>query len=271
MVPVFNGMPYLRDLVQSLLNQTYGNLEFIFTEGGGSDASLALLRSQTDPRIKIIQMPKGTSAAENWTAASIAATGEYTKLICQDDLLNPTALELQVADLQGSPSAVMAIAQRDIIDARGQCLYSRRGLAGLQPGISPGSAVIKECYLRGTNVLGEPLAVLFRTENLKDALPWQDENPLMLDLNMYAKVAPQGDIVARMASVGAFRVSGTSWSTRLARKQHEQTKSWQDHYAETAESPPTARERQQAVLGRNLQVNLRRVAYTVLRVRGALN
>jgi glycosyltransferase involved in cell wall biosynthesis len=270
-VPVFNGMPYLPALTQSLLAQTYDNLELIFVEGGGSDSSTEYLASLGDSRIRLIQMPQGTTAAENWTAASLAASGEFTKLICQDDLLHPNAIEKQVADLRDHPTAVMSIAQRDIVDAQGRRLYSRRGLAGLSPGLNRGNRAIRECYLRGTNVIGEPLAVLFRTEILKDSLPWVDENPLMLDLSMYAKVAPKGDVIARMESIGAFRVSGTSWSTQLARKQREQTKSWQESYAQSSEMPPSANERRQAALGRSFQVSLRRIAYAVLRVRGSLN
>jgi glycosyltransferase involved in cell wall biosynthesis len=270
-VPVFNGMPYLPDLVESLLRQTHEDFEIIFSEGGGTDGSLDYLSGLADPRIRIIHLEEGNGAAANWTAVSSAATGEFTKLICQDDLLAPTALEHQLADLQAHPSAVMAIAQRDIIDAHGKCLYAKRGLAGLSPGLLKGDAIIKECFLRGTNVLGEPLAVLFRTSALREALPWQDENPLMLDLSMYSKVAPQGDVIARMESVGAFRVSSSSWSTKLARLQLEQTKTWQETYAESSTLPISAMERKRAAIGRVTQVNLRRAAYMVLKARGSLS
>ncbi len=270
-VPVFNGMPHLEALTTSLLAQTHRNLEIIFTEGGGSDTSLEFLESLSDPRIRVIQMPKGTSAADNWTAATREAGGEFTKLICQDDLLQPEAIRLQVADLVAHPTAVMAIARRDIVDARGKRLYAGRGLAGVKTGLQPGASVIKTCYLRGTNVIGEPLAVLFRTDPLKAALPWEDENPLMLDVSMYAKVAPGGDVVARFDSVGAFRVSSGSWSTRLASVQLQQTKDWQNEYASGQMPGPSLVERWRATAGRHLQVNARRAAYTVLRVRGALD
>lgn len=270
-VPVFNGMPHLEALTASLLAQTHRHLEIVFTEGGGTDSSIEYLTSLTDPRIRIVRMPTGTSAAENWTAASREANGEFAKLICQDDLLYPEAIAHQVADLQANSTALMAIARRDIIDATGKRLYASRGLAGVRAGIQPGADVIKASYLRGTNVIGEPLAVLFRTPALQEALPWRDENPLMLDLSMYARVAPRGQLVARMDSVGAFRVSNASWSTRLAASQIEQTKSWQREYAQNAEPAPTYSERLRAATGRHTQVNLRRAAYAVLRARGALD
>ena len=272
-VPVFNGLPHLRALMQSLLSQTYSNLEIVFSEGGGTDASIDYLNSLTDPRIRIIQMPKGTSAAENWTAATLAGRGEFIKLVCQDDLLYPDAVARQVSDLLSHPGAVMAIAQRDIVDVAGAVLFSRRGLSGVQCASGsalPGSALIRTCYLQGTNVLGEPLSVLFRSDALRSAMPWDDSNPLMLDLSTYSKVAPLGDVVVRRESIGAFRVSSSSWSTRLARQQVAQTRLWQEQYAATARPAVGATEKIRATLGRHVQTGLRRAAYSYLRAKGAM-
>ena len=271
-VPVFNGMPHLPDLTASLLAQTYPNLEIIFSEGGGSDASADFLQQIDDPRVRVTTLAPGTSAADNWTAATMAATGQFTKLICQDDLLTPSAIELQVHDLLNNPTAVMAIAQRDIVDAKGNVLYRARGLGGLpkhQRTIN-GNELIRTCYLQGTNVIGEPLAVLFRTEALQAAMPWQDENPLMLDLSTYQQVAPKGDVVLRRGSVGAFRVSTSSWSTRIAKQQIQQTRQWQEDFARSAQPAITGREKWQAAFGRRRQTALRRAAYTVLKVKGSM-
>lgn len=267
-VPVFNGLPHLTSLVECLVAQDYQNLEIVFSEGGGSDGSLDYLKTLNDPRITIIEQPAGTSAADNWTRASQAATGEFTKLICQDDLLYAGAIAQQVQDLTRNPQAVMAIAVRDIVDARGRVLFRGRGLTGLSGDVVSGDRVIHECYRQGTNVIGEPLAVMFRTKDLQSNLPWLDDNPLMLDLSMYSKVAPLGDVAMRRTSVGAFRVSNTSWSTRLAKEQIEQTSRWQQQYAQGHRTSTIDRSR--AFVGRHLQTNLRRAAYTYLSARGRL-
>lgn len=269
-VPVYNGMPHLVPLVESLLGQDYSNLEIVFSEGGGTDGSSEYLLSLTDPRVRVIHQAPGTTAAENWTAATRAATGTYTKLICHDDVLYPSAIRNQVEDLEENPNAVMAIAARDIIDARGRILFPKRGLAGLRGSIVRGDDVLRTCYLQGTNVIGEPLAVLFRTPILQEAMPWDDTNPLMLDLSTYTKVAPAGDVVIRRQAVGAFRVSASSWSTRIASRQLEQTRIWQEDYARTSPQRPSSAERVRAALGRHAQTAVRRGAYASLRLRGAL-
>ena len=269
-VPVFNGLPYLRPLLESLLGQTYRNLEIILSEGGGSDESDSYLKGLSDSRIRILRQPQGTSAARNWTAASEAASGEYTKLICQDDLLYPDAIAHQVNDLRSNPTAVMAVGRRDIVDAEGRIIFRKRGLAGIRASLVPGEAAIRQCYLRGTNVFGEPLAVLFRTDQLHQALPWIDGNPLMLDLTMYEKVAAKGDVVLRWEAVGAFRVSTSSWSTSLAHRQVEQTRQWQKAYERRNSQEIRGIDRLRAAIGRQTQPNIRRVAYWVLDARGRL-
>ena len=268
-VPVFNGLPHLRNLTDALLAQDFADLEIVFSEGGSTDDSPAFLASITDPRVRVITMPKGTTAAGNWTAATEAATGEFIKLICQDDLITATAISKQVQDLQRNPEAVMAIAPRDIIDAKGKVLYAKRGCSGLAEGSYPGTELIHRCYLTGTNIIGEPLAVLFRREPLLQSMPWVDSNPLMLDMMLYTKVAKLGEIVVRQESIGAFRVSSSSWSTRLAKVQREQFARWQEDYAASLPSPPTKGERRQARLGMEKQALLRRAAYRWLSMRGA--
>jgi hypothetical protein len=100
-------------------------------------------------------------------------------------------------------------------------------------------------------------------------MPWDDSNPLMLDVTQYAKVAPQGDVVVRDESIGAFRVSTSSWSTRLAKVQRAQFARWQHDYAATLPTGPSRADRTRAWLGMEKNAVMRRAAYTVLRMRGA--
>lgn len=270
-IPVFNGMPHLRDLTEALLAQDYSDLEIVFSEGGSTDGSAEFLATLDDPRVRVIVPEDARGAAKNWTAATEAARGEFIKLVCQDDLITPTAISKQVADLDANPTAVMAFAPRDIIDAKGNVLYAKRGCQGLAPGRHTGADIIRDCYLKGANIIGEPLTVLFRREALLATMPWDDSNPLMLDVTQYAKVAPQGDVVVRDESIGAFRVSNSSWSTRLANVQREQFARWQHDYAATQTPPPSRTDRTRAWLGMEKNAVMRRAAYTVLRMKGAFD
>ena len=266
-VPVFRGMPYLPALMESLSKQTYQNIELIAAVTPTEDGSEDVL---SQAGFTVITTPVGTGAAENWTVATREASGDYIKLMCQDDILYPHAIAQQVADLQANPSAVMAIAKRDIINSEGSTVFARRGLSGLPKSATmmTGTDVLQTSYLQGGNIFGEPLAVLFASNALTAAMPWRDDNPLMLDLNTYTKVSQLGDVAIRRNSVGAFRVSAVSWSTQLAKSQLQQTAQWQHEYQE--QFSPTQLQRSRALMGRHLQTSLRRAAYASLKLRGGL-
>lgn len=268
-IPVFNGLPHIQQCVDSVLRQTYPHLEIVLVDGGSTDGSREWIHQQTDPRIRAKEMPHGTSAADNWNAASHEATGDYIKLLCQDDILYPEALEHQLADLENNPQASFAVAQRDIVDAHGKILYRNRGLRGMKPGPVKGTDALRTSYRSGTNNFGEPVAILFRHKALDSVLNWDDQRPFLLDLDLYTKALQSQSLVVRKESIGAFRVSSSSWSTKLVHKQTEQLRAWQKEVAQTLDPPPSPTERFQAAAALRQQTLLRRLAYRVLKLRGS--
>lgn len=268
-IPVFNGMAHLPRAVDSVLSQTYEDLDIVLVDGGSTDGSREWIHQVADPRVRSLEMPPGTSAADNWTEASLAARGDFIKLLCQDDILYPTALADQLHDLRAYPDALFAVAQRDIVDTNGNMLYRRRGCDGLHSGLMDGKEALRAAYLRGTNVFGEPLAVLFHRSVLKAALGWNDDRPFLLDLELYTRVLQQGSIVVRKQAIGAFRVSSGSWSTQLVREQSNQIRDWQTEIEAVLQPAPGLFQRSRAYVMRHKQALLRRATYRVLKLRGA--
>jgi glycosyltransferase involved in cell wall biosynthesis len=270
-IPVFNGMAHLPQAVESVLTQSHGALDVVLVDGGSTDGSRDWIHGVGDTRVRSIEMPPGITAADNWTEASLAAQGDFVKLLCQDDVLYPTSISDQLADLAAHPQALFAVAQRDIVDVDGRMLYRGRGCQGLTHGLMDGPTALRAAYLQGTNIFGEPLTVLFRRPVLDAALRWNDERPFLLDLELYTRVLQAGPIAVRKASIGAFRVSSSSWSTRLVREQTEQIRQWQEEMEQILTPRPTAGERARARLMRHEQTTLRRAAYRVLKLRGAFH
>lgn len=226
-VPLFNGQPFIHVALESVLNQTYPNVEIVITDGGSTDGSREWLENLSADNLVKGYLPPGSGAAANWTLACQLSSGAYVKLLCQDDVLHPEAIAQQVKDLKEFPTTRIAFAQRDIIDAKGRTLSKSRGCQGLAAGEIDGSAALLSGYKSGTNIYGEPVAVLFERQAMLDSLPWEDSEPFLLDLLFYSKILRQHPAVVRKQSVGAFRVSSSSWSTRLVREQRRQFRSWQ--------------------------------------------
>jgi glycosyltransferase involved in cell wall biosynthesis len=225
-IPVYNGMPYLKLAVESALAQTYPNIEIIVVDNASQDGTVQWLQTLHSPIIRIIYRNSLQSAAENWTQAIELATGTYTKLLCADDLLDPEIVFNQVELLETSPAAVMAACRRRIIDSQGRVLKKQHGLNGFS-NYETGVHALRKCFIAGTNLIGESAAVLFRTEAIKAAMPWHSRWSYVTDIATYARVLRKGDLVTDKKVQAAFRIATTSWSASLLSEQEEQFHQWQ--------------------------------------------
>ena len=53
-MPVYNGEPYLREAIESILNQTYSDFEFIIINDGSTDNSWHVIKEYAEKEVKII-------------------------------------------------------------------------------------------------------------------------------------------------------------------------------------------------------------------------
>ncbi len=101
-IPVYDGGRFIRDAVNSVLNQTFKDYEIIVVDDGSVDDTKEVLSSYGN-RIKYIyQSNRGVSAARN--RGIRASKGEYIAFLDQDDLWLPRKLELQVKYLGEHPT-----------------------------------------------------------------------------------------------------------------------------------------------------------------------
>jgi Glycosyltransferases involved in cell wall biogenesis len=176
-VPSFNNASFIEATMDSILAQTFEDFELIVADHSSADGTWELLqRYLTDPRVRLLRTEAGGGAPRNWERVTAAARGELLKLVCGDDIIYPDCLRRQVEAMDANPSVVLVAAQRDLIDARGALLLSRRGLAGLTGRVA-GRVAARHTVVAGSNIFGEPACVLFRRETLQDAGGWDAGTP----------------------------------------------------------------------------------------------
>lgn len=118
-MPVFNSALYLREAVESILSQSYTNLELICVDDCSTDESLVLLKSFTDERLKIVALPKNGGVSRARNAALEIATGDYIAFLDSDDIAHAERLEKQVSFLEKNPQADGVFARVRLIDVYG--------------------------------------------------------------------------------------------------------------------------------------------------------
>lgn len=224
-IPVLNGMPFIQETVTSVLNQLGPADELVLVDNASTDGTLQYLSSLSDDRIRLVARHQTQPVADNWTQAVHETRGQYVKVVCGDDVVLADCLDVQVAALQHSPKAVLVASQRTVVDEWGSTLIQRHGLRGIRERVS-GSVAIRQCLLAGTNLLGEPAAVMFRGESIRAVMPWEERWPYVLDLATYARLADSGDFIAIHRPLAKFRVSSTSWSSQILNQQPEDFRGW---------------------------------------------
>ena len=108
-VPVYNCEQYLEKCIDSILGQTYKNLEVIIINDGSSDSSYEIAEnfSKHDQRIKLInQENKGVSAARNRGLEN--SRGEYVLFVDADDYIENNMIELLVNDSEKHNAQITA-------------------------------------------------------------------------------------------------------------------------------------------------------------------
>lgn len=122
-MPVYNAERYVAQAVQSILNQTFRDFEFIIVNDGSTDGSLAILErfAKADARIKLISRPNtGYVVALNEMLEQ--ARGEFIARMDADDEAAPNRFAVQVALLSDDPSIVACGSNVILIDPDGDIL-----------------------------------------------------------------------------------------------------------------------------------------------------
>ena len=107
-VPVYNKARYISRCIQSVLTQTFSEFELILVDDGTTDESIAIARSFSDPRIRIIQQPnQGPGSARN-TGIS-RAKGHFCAFLDADDAWLPNYLQESLALLEDDSSVAAVV------------------------------------------------------------------------------------------------------------------------------------------------------------------
>lgn len=106
-IPVYNAQRFLKETLESALNQTYQNKEIIVMDDGSTDESLQIANTFNGTDCKVFtQKNMGGCAARN--KAFEYSTGDYIQYLDADDLLSPNKIEMQMQLLNNSEAGTVA-------------------------------------------------------------------------------------------------------------------------------------------------------------------
>ncbi|MBR5799825.1 MAG: glycosyltransferase [Lachnospiraceae bacterium] len=119
-LPVYNGEKFVAETIESILNQTYENLEVIIIDDGSADGSREVISSYQDARIKAVFLPRNCNVCYAANTALQMATGEYIALTGHDDLWTEDKIAKQFAFMEANRAFHACFSWMDIIDEEGK-------------------------------------------------------------------------------------------------------------------------------------------------------
>ena len=217
-IPTYNGAKYIAQTIESILNQTFTDFEIIVSDDGSSDKTLEIVGSFNDPRIVRIDRLSKVGAEANWNNAVATASASLVKLVCQDDLLYPQCLEVEVQTMSKSENQDVSFCfhLRDFVTPNSRKVIARRvGYSNLQKYSK--TEILTKVVRSGGNPIGEPMAVTMRKLSLNSAGKFRGD--YVIDLDMWSKLSDQGSALFIEQHLSAFRISKTSWTANLRKSQ----------------------------------------------------
>jgi hypothetical protein len=123
---VYNGERYLREAMESILNQTFEDFEFLVIDDGSTDGSREILASYGDRRIRVLTNDANMGLAASLNKCISDAEGEFIVRQDGDDISMRDRLAVQLAYLESRESVGLLGSACELIDDHGERIRTRR-------------------------------------------------------------------------------------------------------------------------------------------------
>lgn len=194
-VPTYFGAKYIAACLTSVASQKGVSLQIVVCDDMSSDGTLDIVRktAEAHPEVEwvIRRNPQRLGMVENWNVCVNLARFPFIKMMGQDDILFQGCLARQAEILQAHPSASLVASRRIIINSAGRkLLYAP---APFEEGLLTGREAAVRCLLSGTNTIGDPVALLSRTDLLRSLGGFDCAFRYCTDVSMIMNLLSVGD------------------------------------------------------------------------------
>jgi glycosyltransferase involved in cell wall biosynthesis len=122
LLSVHNGMPFLREAVDSILAQSFQRFEFLILNDASTDGTAEYLKTLRDPRARVISLPQNIGLTAALNRGLREAQGELIARQDADDVSHPRRFEEQHGFLEKNPRCIAVGAQAKLMDRGGRSL-----------------------------------------------------------------------------------------------------------------------------------------------------
>ncbi|RZJ85954.1 MAG: glycosyltransferase family 2 protein, partial [Hymenobacter sp.] len=208
---VYNTATYLREAIDSILNQTFTDFEFLIYNDGSTDNTADVVRSYTDPRIVFFDNPVNRSVSPNMNEGIDRARGRYILRMDGDDIAHPERIAKQVAYMEAHPevglcgSAVRYIGASEAVVPVPMDNDTIRYTMWLQNSFYQPSVIIRTKVLLDTNLRYDASYECAEDYKLWSDMCWVTQVHNLADVLLDYRIHPHQ--ISRRRSLGQQQVS----------------------------------------------------------------
>lgn len=222
-IPTYNGAQFIKEAMNSALEQTYDNLEIVVSDDASKDDTLKIIETYRPkaniPILIVHHEPKGIGA--NWNNCIRNAKGTYIKFLFQDDVLLPQCITEMVQIIESDKNTAIVASKREFIvepfflndDTRGWVenmkdlqrtlnLDYKNGIGYLDNSLFKMDKFFESPY----NKVGEPSTILFRKTLVDEIGFFREDMKQVLDYEFCYRVLPRYRIAIMESKLVKFRL-----------------------------------------------------------------
>lgn len=235
-LPVYNGMPFLPRAIESILTQSFTDLELIICDNASTDRTQEVCEeyARRDRRVRYYRNERNLGAGPNYDLCFHRSRGHYFKWAAHDDMLAPGYLEKAVAALDARPEAVLCTVGITEIGPDDEVL---RAYTNRFDGAGSSSPAHRFGCLINTRHQCEDFFGLYRREALVGS--GLHDNYSGSDRVLLAEMALRGPFVAVADPLFLHREHNMRYTRAVLLKDRKEALLWQDTTASSARKAST--------------------------------
>ena len=211
-IPTYNSGKYVKRTLDSVLGQSYSNLEVIIVDDCSKDDTKEVIAQYKDPRIKFYENDNNLGLTGNWNKSLEMATGDFIKLLCADDIIYPSCIEEEVEAFTKYPQISMVIGNTHIVNTDDKITHNQRKLS--REGLYNGLSLAKRALVT-KNFYGAPCSGLFRKSTINKIGGYDEDLPTIPDYDMWIRLCYEGDVYFIDKYLSAFRIHNVSNTNKI--------------------------------------------------------
>ncbi len=189
LIPTFNRVNYLKIAIDSALNQTYSNIEILVLDDCSTDETIKLSKAYSDiERITFVRNEENIGFIKNWNKAVSLSSGEYIKIIGDDDILENNCVAEQVKILNEHPDVGVVCCNCFIVDEDSNIKNSNNLYKLFNESTKENGEEFIKNYLLGKRPVGWPAAILFRRDDINKAGDFDTAVGCAADIDMWCRI-----------------------------------------------------------------------------------